>query len=41
MEECKPAPTLAIKNQKDGDEDLQLLEPEDAEKHRRSVGILL
>ena len=41
MEKRKPAPTPAIKNQKDGEEGLQSLEPEDAEKNRRSVGILL
>ncbi len=40
METREAAPTSAIKSKKDSEGDLQDLGPEDAEKHRRSVGML-
>ena len=41
MEFCKAAQTPAVRHTKESNGDLQALDPEDAEKYRRSVGILL
>ena len=41
LEECKPATTPGVKNKKESHEDLEELAGDEAEKYRRSVGILL
>ena len=41
LEECKPANTPGVKNKKENHEDLEERAGDEAEKYRRSVGILL
>ena len=41
MEDCKPAPTPAVKNKKDTEEDKEALDEQQSSTYRSAVGILL
>ena len=41
MQDCRPAPTPAVKGKKDSSEDMKALGDEEASTYRSAVGILL